>query len=136
MSARASFGRSLVMAALVAALFPAAALLLSSFVSARDLLQLLLVAGVMLILLGAMAAPGGRRARAFAWGAVLAVAGLVFARWLLTPSLLGGALALWGFGFVASLRCLVPGAEPCIPEDGDPFERARARALALLEEEV
>jgi hypothetical protein len=37
---------------------------------------------------------------------------------------------------VQSLQCLVPGTEPCTPEDGDPFERARARALALLDEEA
>ncbi len=96
------------------------------------------VAGAALIL--AVARSGflyrGKPARALLIEGVLAFGGLLLASWLAGPSPLGSALAIWTFFLVQSPYFLIGGMadreseEPVI----DPFERARKRALALMEE--
>jgi hypothetical protein len=63
-------------------------------------------------------------------------AGLAVAGWLATPGLLGVALAVWGFFLVQSLWFLVGGRKERTdtPDGVDPFEHARGRALALLDD--
>lgn len=67
---------------------------------------------------------------------VLGCAALAFAGVLLSPGVLGGALALWGFALVQSLFCLLPHPRDAASraEQGDAFERARAQLLTLLDE--
>jgi len=66
---------------------------------------------------------------------VLLAGGLLFARTLSGPSLLDLALAVWGFFLVQSLFGLIGGGKPRREAlGGDPFERARQRAMALMEE--
>ena len=62
--------------------------------------------------------------------------GLLFARALAGPTLLGAAFAVWAFFLVQGLFFLAGGVrERESPEPQiDPFERARKRALALMEE--
>jgi hypothetical protein len=56
--------------------------------------------------------------------------------WLWLPGLLGAAFGLWGFGLVLGLGVVVPDVEhEPAARCADAFEAARARALALLEEE-
>lgn len=76
-----------------------------------------------------------RSARALAIEAALLGGGLLLARWLATPGPLGVALALWGFFAVQAWFFTIGGVRERAREtDGDRFERARRRALALLEE--
>jgi hypothetical protein len=77
-----------------------------------------------------------RPLRAIALEALLLAGGLAAARAFFSPGLAGVALALWGFFLVQSLAPLVGGASPrrAAPEGVDPFEHARARAEALLDE--
>lgn len=73
-------------------------------------------------------------ARAIALETLLLGGGLLVARALFAPGLLGTALSLWGFLLVQSPFFLVGPLRERRPEGGgDPFERARARAEAILE---
>lgn len=75
-------------------------------------------------------------ARALVAHTFFVLLGFVFATWLAVPGLVGAAVAVWGFGLVLSLRTLAcGGSEPALATDDDAFEAARARALALLDEE-
>jgi len=79
-----------------------------------------------------------RGGRALAAEACLLGAGLLLARYLATPGVLGVALALWGFFLVQSGFFLIGGVSK---RNGDVrgidrFDSARRRALALLEEEA
>jgi len=79
-----------------------------------------------------------RNARAIAIEALLIGGGLALARFLSAPGALGAALALWGFFLVQSAFFAIGGVRT--PDAGggalDRFERARRRALALLEDEA
>ncbi len=78
----------------------------------------------------------GRPARTVVLEAALTCGGLLFARALAGPTVLSAGLAIWAFFLVQSLFFLAGGVrereadEPQI----DRFERARKRALALMEE--
>ena len=73
-------------------------------------------------------------ARTIVREAVLLVAGLLLARLLAGPSLASIALAVWAFLLVQSFFFLGGGRRPLLRAQGDAFEEARRRALALLEE--
>lgn len=75
-------------------------------------------------------------ARALLIEGVLTFGGLLFAGWLAGPSPLGSALAIWSFFLIQSQYFLIGGVASREPEEPpiDPFERARKRALALMEE--
>ena len=74
--------------------------------------------------------------RALVANTLLVLAGFVFATWLAAPGLAGAAIAVWGFGLAVSLRTLARGeATGQRSSPADAFEAARARALALLDEE-
>ena len=77
-----------------------------------------------------------RPARALLLECSLAGGGLLAAYTLARPTLLGAALAIWSFFLVQSLYCLTGGVRERLPEEPsiDPFEQARRRALALMEE--
>jgi hypothetical protein len=76
-----------------------------------------------------------RAARAVLLESMLIGGGLLLARWLATPGPLGIALALWGFFAVQAGFFAIGGVrEHRIDAGGDRCERARRRALALLEE--
>lgn len=78
----------------------------------------------------------GKPARTVVLEAAVTLGGLLFARVLAGPTLLSAGLAIWAFFLIQSLFFLAGGVreregdEPRI----DPFERARKRALALMEE--
>lgn len=77
-----------------------------------------------------------RPARAFVVESVLAGGGLAFAGALADGSLLGLGLAFWGYFLLQSAFFLIGGFTER-PADGprlDPFEVARRRALALMED--
>jgi len=76
-----------------------------------------------------------RRARALLTETCLLAGGLGLSRFLAGPEPLEIALAIWGFFLVQSFFFLIGGvAERTAPPAAlDPFELARARALALLE---
>ncbi len=78
----------------------------------------------------------GKPARTLVIEAGLIVGGLLFARMFAGSTLLGAALAIWAFFLVQSLFFLAGGVREREPEEPrvDPFERARKRALALMEE--
>lgn len=77
-----------------------------------------------------------RPARAVALEVVLVGGGLALGRVLLGASVLDVGLAVWGFFLVQSLFFLVgreqAGVQTTI--EGDPFERARDEAVAILED--
>ncbi len=75
-------------------------------------------------------------ARALALEVGLGAASLAAAALLRSPDPAGLALATWGFFLVQSLFFLVGGLErrPAAAPGVDPFERARCRALSLLDE--
>src|SRR5258706_158722 len=73
-------------------------------------------------------------ARTIVREAVLLVTGLLFARLLAGPSLASIALAVWVFLLVQSFFFLGGGRRAVSRAQGDAFEEARRRALALLEE--
>ncbi len=75
-------------------------------------------------------------ARALAVEAVLLGGGLALARFLAAPTLLGAALAIWGFGLVQSAFFAIGGVRERSAESAGPdrFERARRRAAELLED--
>ena len=77
-------------------------------------------------------------ARALVLEGVLLVGGLGLAGHLMGPSTLSAILAVWGFFLVQSVFFLVAGerGERSRAEAFDPFERARSRALSILEEKV
>ena len=77
-----------------------------------------------------------RRVRSLVVEAVLGGTSLVFAAWLATPGWLGSAAALWGYVLVQSLYFLIPRSRESSrgETEGDPFDRARDRLLAMLEE--
>ena len=74
-------------------------------------------------------------ARAVVVEAVLVFGGLLAARALAGPTLLGAGLAIWAFFLVQSLFFLIGGVRERPPDEPpiDPFERARKRALAVME---
>jgi hypothetical protein len=73
--------------------------------------------------------------RAIAVEVTLLGIGLLLARFLASPGLLGIALALWGFFLVQSIFFAIGGASERRPDTGamDPFERAKRRAMEVLE---
>lgn len=77
-----------------------------------------------------------RPARALLIEGLLGAGGMLFAYALAEPTLLGTALGIWGFFLVQSLFFLAGGVQARREEAAgvDPFERARKRALALMEE--
>jgi len=76
-----------------------------------------------------------RPGRALLAELLLALAGLAVAHLLWGPGLIATALALWGYYLVQSVFFLIGGVQPRRPSpEGDPFELARSRLLALLEE--
>jgi hypothetical protein len=77
-----------------------------------------------------------RPARALATELGLLGGGLLLARFLAAPGVLGVALALWGFFLVQSGFFLIGGVTegPRHSRGIDRFENARRQALALLEE--
>ena len=79
-----------------------------------------------------------RRARALVAETCLLASGLGLARFLAGPDTLQVAFAVWGFFLVQSFFFLLGGvAERAeTPAGLDPFEVARARAVALMEGEV
>jgi len=76
-------------------------------------------------------APG----RALAVELGLGAAGLALARLAFEPSLAGTALAIWGFGLVQSAWPLLGESPAAEPPGLDPFDEARRRLEALLDEE-
>ena len=74
--------------------------------------------------------------RALVLEIALVAGGLVVARSLAAPGILGVGLALWGFFLVQSLAFLVAGRRDRAdrPAGADPFDFARGRALAILDE--
>ena len=70
-------------------------------------------------------------------GGLLAV-GLLFARALAGATSLGVGLGIWGFFLVQSLFFLAGGVDQRKAEEpgGDPFDQARRKALALIEDPV
>jgi hypothetical protein len=76
-----------------------------------------------------------RPARALLLELVLIAGGLLAARALAAPGLVGVSLAIWGFFLVQSLGFLIGGREPQgdAPTGLDPFDAARNQALELLE---
>ena len=76
-----------------------------------------------------------RPARGLAIEGVLAFGGLLFASALARPTLLGTALAIWGFFLVQSLFFVAGGVRALKPDEPgvDPFDQARKQALALME---
>ena len=78
-----------------------------------------------------------RTARAVIAEALLLGGGLALARFLLVPGPLGAALGIWGFFLVQSVYFLIGGVSERRPDAGnlDPFDLARTRLAALLEEE-
>jgi hypothetical protein len=120
----------------LAALTPAGLLVLGPFLGPRTALWCLLSAAATVVLARSAVAPHTRRGRSFGGDALWVFAAVTFAWWLAQPGLLGGALALWGFGLMLSLGALVPPRDGARPSDGsDAFDAAHARALALLEDE-
>lgn len=79
-----------------------------------------------------------RAGRAIATEIALLGGGLLLARFLAAPGVLGIALALWGFFLVQSGFFLIGGIAERNgnPRNTDPFESAHRRALALLEHEA
>lgn len=75
-------------------------------------------------------------ARALVVEALLTGGGLVFARALASSSLLSLGLAFWGFFLVQSVFFLIGGISGRTADEPrlDPFDEARRRALALMEE--
>jgi len=77
-----------------------------------------------------------KAARALVIEASALIGGLVLARWVLSPSLLDQASALWCFFLCQSVVPLIGGAELREDESAapvDPFEAAQASAMAILE---
>ncbi len=79
-----------------------------------------------------------RRARALVAETCLLAGGLGLARFLAGPDTLQVAFATWGFLLVQSVCALLGGAAERAGQSAgrDPFEVARARALAMMEGEV
>lgn len=135
MSGTDAFARGLVGATVLAGLAPLALLALGPFLGSRTALWSLLAAAAAVALARSAAAQRARSGRGVAVDALVVLAAVAFGWWLAAPGLLGAALALWGFGLVLSLRPLLPCLSPRAAGADDAFETARARALALLEEE-
>ena len=75
-----------------------------------------------------------RPARALALEATLITGGLVFARFLATPTPVGVMLAIWGFLLVQSLYFTVGGIRTATMRPRrDPFDEAHERAVVLLQ---
>jgi hypothetical protein len=69
----------------------------------------------------------------------LVTGGLLFARVVNFPGPLGAAFSIWAFFLLQSVFFLLPGAEPRRNDSApglDPFDQARARAMALLDDEA
>ncbi len=78
----------------------------------------------------------GKPARTVVLEAGLVFGGLLFARALAGGTLLSAGLAIWAFFLVQSLFFVAGGVREREPDELriDPFERARKRALALMED--
>ena len=118
-------------AALLAGALGCAALLVAP--SARDLV---LAAALILGLVRSGLVHRARFARALLLESLLLGAGLGLSAHLLGGSTLSAVLAVWSFYLVQSLYFLVGGVSPRREESAevDPFDAARARADAVLEE--
>ncbi len=112
---------------------------------ARDLGELALGLTLVLAVVRTALEPATRNAPAFLLEGCLGVVALGFAGWLGSPTWLGGAAAIWGFALVQSLHPLLGSVLPrrLGGRDGpcragtdpiDPFDRARAGLLALLDD--
>lgn len=126
-----------VVAAIFVALSGALLLLASGSLSALAVLCALEIA----VLRSACLRPDLRASvpRAIAIEAALVVCGLLLAAWLVRGSFYPVSLALWGFFLAQSAFFLIGGptaqaARDTLHGDVDPFDRARSRALSLLEE--
>jgi hypothetical protein len=111
--------------------------------AAAGLLLLTMTPGIRELTLALVVALGvGRTAciprstplRAVATEACLLTGGLVFAEIVGGPSVRGIALGIWGFFLVQSFFALIPagGGRMRAAGEGDSFETAHARAVALL----
>ena len=105
-------------------------------VLAHSVSELALGLALVVALVRGLGARRARPLRALLVEIALGAGGLCLARWLAVPGVLGVAAAFWGYALVQSLYYLVPGGggQRLANEHGDPFERARARLSALLEE--
>ena len=105
-------------------------------VLAHSVSELALGLALVVALVRGVGARRDRPLRALVVEIALGAGGLCLARWLAVPGVLGVAASFWGYALVQSLYFLVPGGsgQRVANEDGDPFERARARLSALLEE--
>lgn len=73
-------------------------------------------------------------ARALVSEVLLSLGGLLFARAVGGPTVLGIGLAIWSFFLVQSLYFLIGGRSEVTEEPAvDPFERARQQALVLMD---
>lgn len=79
-----------------------------------------------------------RPMRALVLELALSLGGLLVARFLASPGLIGTSLAVWGYFLVQSGFFLVAGVAERERASGeeDPFDRAHSRLLSLLEEEA
>jgi hypothetical protein len=132
------FGAGLGFAALAALGWPVVAWLLAPSLGEGAALRLHVAACAFLFALhfgparlaALRAAPG----RACAVELGLAAAGLALARLAFEPSLAGTALAIWAFGLAESARPLFGAGRAPEAPGLDPFEEARRRTEALLDE--
>nr|PZN27043.1 MAG: hypothetical protein DIU78_06135 [Pseudomonadota bacterium] len=72
-------------------------------------------------------------ARTLAYEMVFAFASLLVVAILYEPGLFGVTLSAWGFWLVQAGHALVPGDRAVNESETDPFERAHAAALAILD---
>jgi len=136
MSGARAFLRGLVAAAILGSAAPLGLLLVGPVFGGRTVLWMMLAAAAAVALARSVANGRTQPGRSLLLEVVFVACGLAFALCLAAPGLAGAALALWGFGLVLSLRALLPdGASAPVMGPDDPFDEARARALALLEEE-
>jgi len=133
------FGASLRSSALAALAWPLTAAVLAPWLGESPALRLHVAACAFPYALrfgpARLAALRRAPARALSVELALGAAGLGLARLVFDPSLAGTALAIWAFGLAQSAWLLLGGANPAEPPDLDPFDEARRRSEALLDEE-
>jgi hypothetical protein len=104
-------------------------------VLARGFAEIALGMALVLALVRGFLARRSPPLRALVVEIALGVGGLCLARWLAVPGVLGAAAGFWGYALVQSLYFLVPGGHlEAVETTGDPFERARERLSALLDD--
>jgi hypothetical protein len=134
-----SFAAGLRFAALAALAWPLAAAALAPWLGSAAALHLHIAACAFAFALrfGAARLAALRRApaRALAVELVLAAGSLALARLAFAPSVAGAALAIWAFLLVQSAWPLLAVARDPEAAGLDPFDEARRRAEALLDEE-